>query len=164
LTQSAIELKPPRFAEHEPMVIAGLSQRFSLQTKTQIAALWQRFVPYLGHIPGQLGSTSYGICLNYQPDGSFEYLCGVQIAGSPPLPAELKTVEIPRANYAVFLHSGHISAIGVTWQAIFQQWLPVSGCTLEGEPNFEVYADDFDPRSGIGLVEIWVPLKAGTAA
>ena len=48
-------------------------------------------------------------------------------------------------------------------QAIFSQWLPAAGCTLEVEPNFEVYTDQFDPHTGTGLVEIWIPLKAGSA-
>jgi AraC family transcriptional regulator len=27
-------------------------------------------------------------------------------------------------------------------------------------PNFERYGPDFDPRTGTGVVEIWVPIKA----
>jgi len=73
-------------------------------------------------------------------------------------------VKIPRKTYAVFSHTGHISNLHLMWQAIFSEWLPVSGCTLEEEPNFEVYTDRFDPRSGTGLVEIWIPLKEGIAA
>jgi len=164
MEQVKIELSPPRFAEHPAVSVAGLSQRYDQQTKHQIPALWQRFVPYMGNIPGEVGSTSYGLCRNYGAGGSFDYVCAVQVAGSPSLPAELTTVEIPRTTYAVFAHTEHISAIGLTWMAIFSQWLPVSGCTLEGEPNFEVYTDQFDPRSGTGLVEIWIPLKAGNAA
>ena len=164
MDQPAVHLTPPRFAEHPAIVVAGLSQRYDQQTKHQIAALWQRFVPYMGNVPGQVGRTSYGLCRNYGAGGSFDYLSAVQVAGSPSLPAELSTFEIPRGIYAVFSHTEHISTIGHTWMAIFSEWLPASGCTLEEEPNFEVYTDHFDPRSGTGLVEIWIPLKEGPAA
>jgi len=163
MQQTAIDLKPARLAVHEPIVVAGLTERYSPLTKERIPALWQRFVPHLGSIPGQLGTETYGVCYGYRADGSFEYRCGVQIAEAVALAAELIAIEIPHANYAVFAHTGHISTIGATWQAIFQQWLPASGCTLEGEPNFELYTDQYDPPSGTGLVEIWIQLKAGTA-
>ncbi len=162
--QGEMHLTPPRFAEHPAITVAGLSQRYDRQTKAQIPALWQRFVPYMGNIPGQVGSTSYGLCHNYGADGSFDYLCAVHVTGSPSLPAELSTFEIPHGIYAVFSHTEHISTLHLTWQAIFSQWLPASGCTLEEEPNFEVYTNQFDPRSGTGLVEIWIPLKEGPAA
>ncbi len=161
---TAMSLKAPRIAEHEGMTIAGLAQRYSLQTKGAIPALWQRFVPYLGSIAGQVGSDTYGVCFGYQPDGTFNYLCGVQVTAGQTLPAEFTAVEIPHKTFAVFAHTEHISVIGATWLAICEEWLPSSGCTLEGEPNFELYTDAFDPSSGCGLVEIWIPLKAGTAA
>jgi AraC family transcriptional regulator len=164
MDQVKMNLMPSRFSEHPAIDVAGLSQRYNRQTKHQIPALWQRFVPYLGSIPGRCGGTSFGLCHNYGADGSFDYLCGVHVAGSPTLPAQLTTVKIPRKTYAVFSHTGHISNLHLMWQAIFSEWLPVSGCTLEEEPNFEVYTDRFDPRSGTGLVEIWIPLKEGIAA
>jgi AraC family transcriptional regulator len=163
MNQAAIELSPPRLAEHPAIVVAGLAHRYDQRTKSQIAALWQRFGPsYMGKIPGQVGSTSYGVCYNYGSDGSFDYLCAVQVNGSPSLPVELTAAEIPATRYAVFSHTEHISTIGLTWMAIFSEWLPASGCTLKGEPNFEVYTDLFDPLSGTGLVEIWIPLKEET--
>jgi AraC family transcriptional regulator len=156
------DIQPVRFAVQEPIVVAGLTARYTPLTKAGIPALWHRFVPYLGNIPGQLGSQTYGVCHSYRAD-SFEYLCGVQIADAVSLPSELTAIEIPQATYAVFAHTGHISTIGATWQAIFKQWQAASGCTLRGEPNYELYTGQYDPQTGNGLVEIWIPLKAGTA-
>ncbi len=39
------------------------------------------------------------------------------------------------------------------------QWLPEYGHVVADAPNFERYGEDFDPRSGTGTIEIWVPLK-----
>ena len=153
----------PRFADQAPIIVAGLVERYNRKTKGKIPQLWQRFATCIGTIPGQVGSNAYGVCYNYGPDGSFDYLCGVQVAGSRSVPDGLTAVEVPRKTFAVFSHTGHVSELSATWQAIFADWLPTSGCTLDKEPNFERYTEAFDPQTGTGLVEIWIPLKAGSA-
>jgi AraC family transcriptional regulator len=154
----------PRFADHAPIIIAGMVDRYNQKTKGKIPQLWRRFVPYLGSIPDQVGNDTYGVCYNFGPDDSFDYLCGVQVAGSKSVPDGLTAVEIPRKTFAVFSHTGHISGLPATWQAIFADWLPASGCTLDVEPQFERYTEAFDLQTGTGLVEIWIPMKAGPAS
>jgi AraC family transcriptional regulator len=39
------------------------------------------------------------------------------------------------------------------------RWLPASGLKLADAPNFERYDDNFDPLTGNGGLEIWVPVK-----
>jgi AraC family transcriptional regulator len=162
MQQTVPELKPIRFTDREAIVVAGLTERYTPLTKVQIPVLWQRLVPWLGDIPERAGEETYGVCFSYGADGSFDYLAGVRVSEAVSLPTELTAIELPAANYAVFAHTGQISTIGATWMAIYQQWAPTSGCTLMGGPDFELYTEDFDPRTGTGLVEIWIPLKAGT--
>lgn len=164
MPDTATILTAPRIAKHAGMTVAGLAERYSPQTSGAIPALWRRFGPIMRDIPGQVGANTYGVCFGFEPDGSFNYLCGVQVAPGQALPAGLTSVEIRNQTFAVFDHTGHISGISATWKAIFGEWLPSSGCSLEVEPQFEVYSEAFDPQSGMGLVEIWIPLKAGTAA
>lgn len=157
-------LQIPRFADLAPIIVAGLADRYNRKTKGSIPQLWQRFAPCIGTIEGRVGSDTFGVCYNCGPDGSFDYLCGVQVAGSRSVPDGMTAVEIPRRSFVVFSHRGHVSHLSATWQAIFSDWLPTSGCTLDEEPNFERYAEAFDPVAGTGLVEIWIPLKAGPAS
>ena len=60
--------------------------------------------------------------------------------------------------YLVFPHRGHISGIPATWRAIMENWLPGSGSRMADAPNFERYAEDFDGNTGLGGVEIWIPI------
>jgi AraC family transcriptional regulator len=46
----------------------------------------------------------------------------------------------------------------LTWRAFLETWLPASGLMAADAPDFERYDADFDPRTGMGGVEIWVPL------
>lgn len=156
----SFELPEPRLVDEQELLIAGLGERFTTERAQGIAALWQRFVPHIGRVPGQQGGETYGVCCNPDEDGSFEYIAGVQVTRSDGLPAGWRHIRLPARRYAVFLHRGHISSIHETFAAIFQRWLPASALEVADAPEFERYSADFDPMAGTGQVEVWVPLKA----
>jgi AraC family transcriptional regulator len=151
-------LEPPRFETHKTLLIAGLSERYNSETAAGIPAQWQRLVPHLGHIPGQVGRTTYGVVCNGDDAGNTEYICGVEVSDFSRLPAELSRLRIPEQRYAVFTHRDHISTIRRTWFTIYK-WLPESGYQAAEGPEFERYGAEFDPRTGNGGFEIWIPLK-----
>jgi AraC family transcriptional regulator len=152
-------LAPPRFESGRTLLIAGLSERYSSETCAGIPAQWQRFSPHLGHIPGQVGRTAYGVLCNGDDAGNTEYICGVEVADFAGLPAEYSRLRIPEQRYAVFSHRDHISTIRQTWLTIWNTWLPDSGYVVADRPEFERYGEEFDPASGCGGFEIWIPIK-----
>lgn len=84
-----ITLEPPRYENARAYLIAGLTARYSQQSKAGIPAQWQRFLPHLGRVPGQVGKVAYGVCYNTDDTGQFDYLCGVEVADFARLPAGL---------------------------------------------------------------------------
>jgi AraC family transcriptional regulator len=152
-------LEPPRFENLGTLLIAGLSERYNSETIAGVPAQWQRFAPYIGHIPGQVGRTAYGVICNGDDDGNTEYVSGVEVSAFSRVPAELTRLRIPEQRYAVFTHRDHIASIRRTWLTIFTKWLPESGYQPSGGPEFERYGEEFDPHSGTGGFEIWIPLK-----
>ena len=153
------ELTEPRFEDRAAFLVAGLSVRYDYEScGGGIPAQWQRFGPYIGNVPGQEGAIAYGVRYN-SDDSGLDYLCGVEVGKFSQLPPELSRVRVPANRYAVFTHSGHISAIRSAWYTIWNKWLPKSGHQLADAPDFERYDSRFDPRSGNGEVEIWVPLR-----
>ena len=155
-----VNLDPPRFESGRTLLIAGLGERYSFETNHGIPLQWQRFVPYIGNIPGQVGKVAYGVCCNADGAGNFDYIAGVEVSSFDQLPAELRRVRIPAQRYAVFTHRDHISTMRGTVYTIWNKWLPASGHDVADAPDFERYDERFDPLSGIGEVEIWLPLKA----
>ena len=153
------EMETPRLVNGKTMLIAGLGERYSTETCAGIPAQWQKFVPHLGHIPGQVGRTAYGVVCNGDDAGNTDYICGVEVSDFSRLPAEFSRLRIPEQRYAVFHHRDHISAIRRTWFTIWNKWLPESGHEAAAGPEFERYGDEFDPATGMGGVEIWVPIK-----
>jgi len=151
-------LEEPHFEIAPAMTVAGLSARYNMENIEGISEQWERFMPHIGNVPGQVGNDCYGVCRGYD-ENSFEYIASVEVSGTEDLPDEFISVAIPEKTYAVFSHRDHISEIGKTHYTIWNKWMPESGRELAHTPSFEKYDERFDPETGTGVVEIWVPLK-----
>ena len=152
-------LQPPRFENGKTLLIAGLSERYNSETSASIPAQWQKFVPHLGHIQGQVGRATYGVLCNSDDAGNTEYLSGVEVADFARVPSEFSRLRIPGHRYAVFTHRDHVSTIRRAWFTIFNKWLPASGFQLAEAPEFERYGEEFNGATGAGGFEIWLPVK-----
>jgi AraC family transcriptional regulator len=154
------ELAPPRFETLNRRVFAGLVERYNCESSAGIPNQWQRFVPHLGTIPRRRGPETFGVVYNFDGDGNFDYMCGVEITGSPDLPTGLTTLTVPEQNYAVFTHRGHVAGIRSTISAIWSKWFPESGYKAVDAPTIERYGPEFNPITGMGGFEIWVPIQS----
>lgn len=156
-------IKPKQVIESaEPMVIAGLSREYLFGKPMDPSGQWQQLGRYLGNIPGQKGNAAFGLCFDLDGGKGIEYVCGMEISDNGKLPEGFIRKELPSLDYAVFDHKGHISGIRQTCDAIWQEWIPVSGYNKPDEADFffERYGEGFDPKKGIGDIEIWVPVEA----
>jgi len=153
------ELAPPRFETRKAFTAAGLTGRYNCDSPAGIPDQWQRLGPYLGHIPGQIGPTCYGVVFNFDREGNFDYLCGAEVAGTPRLPEGFSTVSVPEQKYAVFAHKGHIAGIRSLCAAIWSQWFPKSGHEPVEGPTLEVYGPEFNGQTGLGGFEVWVAIR-----
>ena len=152
-------LQPPRFTTGKPLLIAGLGERYSCESAAGIPGQWQRFHQSVADIPGRIGNVAYGVCCNGDDAGNFDYIAGVEVSDFSDLPREFASVRIPEQKYAVFTHRDHISTIRRTINTIWNQWLPASGMKAADAPSFERYDEKFDPLTGNGGLEIWIPVK-----
>ena len=141
------------------LLIAGFGEHFSMNKTDGIPKLWERFIPHIGKVPGQIGEVTYGVCCSADGQGGFEYVAGVQISKLDDLPDTYRWLEIQPQEYAVFIHPGKLDSLPQTFDYIFKHWLPQSGHEAAQASVFERYSADFDPVSGCGVLEIWVPLK-----
>jgi AraC family transcriptional regulator len=153
-------LEPPRLeVTTKPLLIAGLVQRYASESNAGIPAQWQRFHPFIGNIHGQVaGRVTYGVVCNGD-DSGIDYVCGVEVRDFSELPEEFARLRIPAQTYAVFSHRDHVSSIRSTCVAIWNKWLPESGHKAVDAPFFERYSEAFDPRTGMGGAEIWIPIE-----
>jgi AraC family transcriptional regulator len=161
MEESMRTIVPPlRFERGNVLLIAGIAQRYTCETSAGIPAQWQRFLPHLGTIGGQIGRTAYGVRTNSDDEGGFDYVCGVAVSHFSHVASDWSRLRIAAQKYAVFSHGDHISTIRSTWNTIWNKWLPESGHELVDAPDFERYGEAFDSHLGTGGLEIWVPIKA----
>lgn len=147
---------PPRIVEREEILLFGLSRHYNCKENAAIPLQWERFTPHYGHISKQVPKLAYGVIYNSDDSGNFDYLYGVEVTEFPSQPAEFTRLRVAPQTYAVFEHTSHISSIGSTWYAIWNQGLSDAGLKAADAPAFELYDDDrFDPRTGNGGLELW---------
>jgi AraC family transcriptional regulator len=99
------------------------------------------------------------VIYNFDSEGNFDYMCAVEVGGASALPKGLSNLQVPGRKYAVFCHRGHIAGIRGTMSAIWSQWLPQSGYKAFEGPTLERYGPEFNPMTGMGGLEIWVPIQ-----
>lgn len=149
----------PRFEQRESFRVAGLALECTPATTTKIPELWSRFGARIGTIPHQVDRISYGVCIpkNLESD-EFTYVAAVEVSQFDALPDDLTCVDIPQSYYAVFTHQGSVGTIAQSMDYVFGQWLPNSTYEPTGTPDFELYDERFNPMTGSGAFDIYVPL------
>lgn len=154
-----INLSPPAFVERGPMLLAGLLEHYRAGDMSAIPHQWQRFRPWLGQIPSEVPKVAYGVVFNGDDNGTTDYLTAAEVRDFAELPAELSRLRLPAQRYAVWRHDGHISEIRAVWRAIWSGWVPQRVRTLADAPFFERYPESFDPQTGAGGFEVWLPVE-----
>ncbi|MBB4360855.1 AraC family transcriptional regulator [Bradyrhizobium sp. CIR18] len=152
-------LAPPRFETARALLVAGPGERISCDNGAVIPGLWHRFHQEVADIPSRVGQVAYGVCCNGDDSGNFDYIAGVEVAEFSDLPRRFARIRISEQRYAVFTHTEHVASIRRTVNTIWNRWLPASGLTAADAPSFERYDEAFDPATGNGSFEIWLPVK-----
>ena len=154
-------LKPPRFETSKPLLVAGIAERCTHENEgAGIPNLWNQFHQKVDGTPARIGNVAYGVCWNYRPGQGFDYLSGVEVKHATKLSTEFTAVDLDAREYAVFTHRDHVSTIGNTLDKIWHSWAPQSGLNPADKPSFERYGEEFNPQTGMGGMEIWIPLEA----
>jgi AraC family transcriptional regulator len=155
-----LDIGPPRYLDAGPLLLAGLVEHYRDGNMAAIPNQWQRFGPWIGHVPAQKGGVTYGVVWNGDDERTTDYLTAVEVADFGDLPDELGRLRVPARRYAVWSHAGHITEIRSVWRTVWGEWAPKSGVTLADAPFFERYPETFDPITGEGGFEIWLPVAA----
>lgn len=119
-------------------------------------AVMTRFVP--AHERGSSVTDALRLGRAVRERRDLPTVCGKPFSG---LPADWSRLRIPEHEYAVFTHDDHISTIRSACNTIWSKWLPESERAAADAPDFERYGESFDPLTGRGDIEIWVPVESG---
>lgn len=159
---AAIALGTPRIERRKAMTIAGIREHYSTKgfKFAMFPAQHQRMEEELGGVSDRVGDAVYQLLWGmFEDTGGFDYFVGVAVEEGSWLPDDFARVQLPAQRYAIF-RGGHDVSSGDIARAIWFGWLPSSGYEPAGDPQFiEVPGAGYDPESGLGEYETWVPLK-----
>lgn len=157
---------PPRLERFGPFQMTGLfrSHRYPRDHDVMFEQISRQWREYLALAQGPKSRNhGYGIGLRMS-DGAttFDYFCGAPVAPGSEPPLGLTTLDIPALRCAVFEHRERITEFRDTMQFALGIVLPGAGLEpADGDvPEFiERYGESFDPQTGLGGLEVLVPLK-----
>lgn len=158
------KLAPPRLVNREPMLLTGLREAMCENFADEIPQLWQKFGGMLELISHKVDHNCYGLCMKEAQDSpELYYMACCEVSDFVDLPAALSPVILPSHCYAVFQHTDSVIHISETIGEIFDHWLPHSDYELVQQSahclhHLEKYGEQFNPETGLGGVEIWVPV------
>lgn len=152
------DLAEPKMERLETLRIAGISRHYPFEAMAGIPDQWQSFLPLIPRLADDTDPVTYGVIYN-GGDDSFHYLTGVEVPPDRSTPETTVCLTLSPQVYLVFHHSGHVATLRETCSVIWSDWLPASGRTAVEAPWFERYGEAFDPRTGEGGLEIWIPVS-----
>jgi len=156
--QTYKDLPKPRIEQTQVKHIAGTVERYNSETRSQIPSQWGRYNAQFAPFNGLVGEGAYGVVYDGDDEGNFLYMCGMEVREDADLPDDYQMITIPQRQYIVYQHTDHISDIHQTWMAIWNKALPDSDYEVTSDPTFEYYGTDFDPQTGMGGVDLWIPV------
>ncbi|MCK5639028.1 MAG: GyrI-like domain-containing protein [Flavobacteriaceae bacterium] len=147
--------------------LVGMRLKMSFEEiSTSTTKLWQNFMPNRNKIVHKinldlLSVQIYDSSLNYvdfTPNTVFEKWAAVEVENFNKIPKGMKTMIIPKGNYAVFIHQGLPNTFHKTTQYIFDTWLPNSIYQLDNRPHFEIMRADYNPKDPNAKELVWIPV------
>jgi len=141
------------------MKFVGLCEHVPFSQLQNIASQWQRFMPHYGEIENKAHPIPAGVSTNLDEEGNFDYVCAVEVKRFGAAPKGLVQLTLEPQTYTVFRHDGHVSEIGQTYHAIWNDWVPEDGHKITDAASIERHMETFDTRTGYGGVEIYIPVR-----
>lgn len=83
-----------------------------------------------------------GISLGFDGEGASDYFCAAPVSHASEAPHGLMRLDVPAQHYA----------------AVWNHWLPTSSWTALDAPILERHTPSFDLGTGLGRLEIWIPV------
>jgi AraC family transcriptional regulator len=153
-----VDVAAPDMKHCTPFHVVGLGIDCTFEDTGSIPRLWHDFNDRAAEMRTTENAAAYGVCVSADAEGRFHYVAGLEAAPDATVPGGMERIAIPAGPYAVFTHNAHISEIGNTVYTIWNKSLPDLGLSHRQAPDFERYDRRFDPKTGRGPVEIWIPV------
>jgi len=152
-------LEEPKIISRGAMIFTGLVERQAFDTPHLIPLQWQKFMAMYGLIDKKVSEIPVGLSFNLDDEGTFDYACAVEVARDADVPKGLQRIAVTPQTYAVFEHRAHVALLSNTYREIWNSWLTDRNKVAADAPSLERHKETFDPRTGEGGIDIWIPIR-----
>jgi len=138
--------------------VIGRRRRFTPETRPDISAFWDEVLPLLFALQEPGPMETYGICMNGDDLGGFDYLvcttakdlAGVENNG-------LECATIPGAKYAKYTHHGPVTELPSFIASLWSTIVPHIATIARTGMGIEYYGKDWNPTEG--PTDIFIPVE-----
>ncbi|TYR81574.1 AraC family transcriptional regulator [Priestia megaterium] len=150
----------------EGFSVIGIAQNGAHHNKKDehlINRLWDQMLKKTNSVPHKKHPHIVtGICIPPNHDEYF-YIAGVEALDATSIPKGMSVHTFPSFTYIQYRHIGSIQQLFLTYEKIWNQWLPQSGYELVDGPTLEVAHTLLHPDlySHTSEMDIYIPIKIG---
>jgi AraC family transcriptional regulator len=147
----------PRIEQRPALHLVGTVCDYAFADGDMLRALplqWAAFGPLIPTVESGEAAVAFGVALPAEDSGYFRYMTAVPARSGVAPPRGMSAITLPAGSYLTFAHEGHVSTLNQTVAVACAGRKPASGA-----PAFlEYYGPGFDPETGLGDIEIWLPI------
>lgn len=153
----------PEIVTMDELTMIGKEQDFTQETMMQIPQMWMDFMGQEDQIQNMASNTeAWGASYNMDYSGptmSFTYFVGAEVTSTDFVPKGMIVHVAPASKYAKFTHYGPLEDLSITYDYIYNKWLPQSGYNAGSGNELELYDQDFNPSGMNSKMYIFIPIQ-----
>lgn len=153
----------PELVEFGPIHLAGIPFYYELGQVDDLSSPWQKLLDNVSSIPDRIIPEKY-YQLQYwfadQDAESIFFYIALEVHSFLDMPIQFTAKVIPKQKYLKFLHKGFSNKVGLTYQYIYEEYLPETEYKLPHLFNFEYYGPEHKgPYDEESVSEIYIPVE-----
>ncbi|MNK55988.1 Bacterial transcription activator, effector binding domain [compost metagenome] len=124
--------------------------------------VWRKFMMRKNEITNRISDQLISLQIypeNFTPNQSFKKYALAEVSDFENVPEEFETFELKNGKYLVFNYTGKAENGPEIFGYIFQTFIPENQFEVDDRPHFEIFDDDYNPKSDSAEEEIWIPIK-----
>ena len=153
----------PELIESEPLCLVGMPLYYNEDMLEDLSAPWNMFINNVETITARVIPEKYYQVQYWFPNqdyGSINFFIAVEVQRLSNIPIQFTGKTLPAQKYLKFQHKGLASKVGLTYEYIYNTYLPETDYKLPHLFNFEYYpADHNDPYDENSMSEIFIPVS-----
>ena len=155
--------REPELVELEPICLVGIPFYYESCEVDDLSGPWQKLIGNAASIPDRIRPEKYYQVQYWfadQDEGSIFFYIALEVNSYRDMPVQFTAKTLPKQTYLKFLHKGFSNKVGLTYQYIYEEYLPETDYKLPHLFNFEYYGPEHKgPYNEESVSEIYIPVE-----